>query len=333
MLQNTQETFPKTSILSEKLFLGLKWAIFLGIIWMLYHTIKQKNQSFENILLVTKNAFIPKNTLKIAVLLVFIFVNWAFEAKKWQVLAQRIEPLSFTNAFQSVLIGLSLGFITPANLGDYAGRIWTLKHKNKTEAIGAILMGNGIQFYVSMIFGVIAYLIIGRKEITIFDQIIFCLLIFTLFLGIFIYAKRLKLIGYLPKKSWLIPYQKYFKVLVEFDAKEILQVFNWSILRYLTFSLQFVILLVMFEVNINLIDLWAISCLVFLFKTIIPTINFISDLVVREYTALHFFGLFSVDTSSVMVATFCLWLINILFPVVVGAFILLFTPKLNNLKE
>ena len=141
------------------------------------------------------------------------------------------------------MIGLSLGFVTPANLGDYAGKIWQLKSKHKTESIGAILLGNGIQFYVSLIFGEIAYLVVWRKEITIFDQILFYLIAFTLILGIFIYQYRVKIIGYLSKFSWLKPFKNHFGMMVKFDFNEIKKLLLWSILRYITFSLQFVLTL------------------------------------------------------------------------------------------
>lgn len=322
-MQNTQESVLKTSILSEKLFSILKWLIFGLIVWFSYQAISKEIDKISDLWNVLRDAINVENTLKITILLLLILVNWGIEAKKWQILASKIENISFKSAFQSVLIGLSLGFVTPANLGDYAGKIWQLKSKNKTESVGAILLGNGIQFYVSLLFGEMAYLIIWRKEITIFDQIIFCLIAFALILGVIIYHYRVKIIGYLPKIAWLKSFQNHFEMMLKFNSNEIGQLFMWSILRYLTFSLQFVLIFMIFKVNIHSIDLWAVSCLVFLFKTIVPAINFISDLGIREYTALHFFSLFSVNISAVIIATFCLWFLNILLPVIFGGLLVL----------
>lgn len=327
MIQNTQETIPKTSISPEKLFKGLKWIIFGITVIMIYQTFQQKNQNLNNIITTFQKIFDRKNVGIIIILIFLIFINWGFEALKWQVLAKSVEKISFKDAYKSVLVGLSLGFITPANIGDFAGKIWYLKSTHKTETIGAILLGNGIQFYVSLIFGVISYLIIWQKNLSVFDQIIFGLLIFALILGMIIYSMRFKIIGFLQKKSWLKKYKNHINGLILFNTKEIATLFLWSILRYLTFSLQFVLILWLFEVKINLIYLWAVSCLVFLFKTIIPAINFISDLGVREYTAMHFFSLFSVNISSVISATFCLWLLNILLPVIVGSLLILQTKN------
>ena len=124
MIQNTQETIPKTSILSEKLFKVLKWIIFVIIVVMIYQVFQQKHQNLGEIIIAFQEAFVWKNTEIIFLLIILIFINWGFEALKWQILAKKIESISFLKAYQSVLVGLSLGFITPANVGDFAGKIW-----------------------------------------------------------------------------------------------------------------------------------------------------------------------------------------------------------------
>lgn len=322
-MQNTPQSVSQTNILSEKLFLGIKWLIFGVILWFLYQSFEQKAQTASSLVNELRKIFQWQNSFNFTILMGLIVVNWGFEAKKWQILAHKFEVLSFKKAYSSVLIGLCLGFITPANIGDFAGRIWQLKNKQKTESIGAILLGNGIQFYVSLIFGAIAYLIIGQEKMGVLDQLIFDLLIFMLVLGIIIYARNQQMIQFLYRFSWIKKYQKNINSVLNFDSDTTITVLIWSILRYLTFSLQFILVLFMFGVNINLFDLWAVTALVFLYKTIIPTLNFFTDLGIREYSALHFFGMFSVNLSAVVVATFFLWLINILLPVLLGSILFL----------
>ena len=301
--------------------------IFGIIIWVLIQTFRQKILSISTLIIELRKAITWKNVVPIILLTFLVLINWGFEAKKWQILVHKIEHLSFIDAYRSILIGLSLGFITPANIGDYAGRMWQLKSEKKTESIGANLLGNGIQFYVSLIFGAISYLIFWKKTLTIIDQIIFGVVIFCLFLGIIVYQQRIKFVQFLQKYAWIKPYDNHLNVLISFTFEEIKQVFGWSILRYLTFSLQFVIVFQIFAVNMNFIDLWAVSCLIFLFKTIIPAVNFIGDLGVREYAALHFLGFFPVNISAIVTATFSLWFVNILIPVLVGSF---FVLRLKN---
>lgn len=297
---------------------------------ILYRIFQQKQQNFNDLLMEFSKIFNAKNIFKLSLVFTFIIVNWACEAKKWQILTNEFEKLTFIDAFQSVLVGLTLGFVTPANLGDFAGRTMSLQKKNRPEGIGTILLGNGIQFYVTLIFGTIAYLLIWTNNLTIFDQIIFGLLICCVFLGMIVFYKRTKILIFLNRFTWIKPYKTYLKALILFENKVFSKVFIWTTLRFLTYSIQFVIMLQIFQINVKFIDLWAISCLVLLFKTLIPPINFLSDLGVRQISALHFFSFYSVNISSVIIATFALWIINILLPVLIGSVLFLRIKNTNK---
>src|SRR5690606_7784400 len=93
--------------------------------------------------------------LRLLVLLAaaLIPVNWGFEAWKWWYLAQKIEKVSFLRAFRSVMVGLTLGFITPNRVGDYAGRILELRSKKRFHAIGAIFLGRFAQLVITVLAG------------------------------------------------------------------------------------------------------------------------------------------------------------------------------------
>ena len=300
----------------------------LGVI--LYQTFQKKQQNITELLDEFSKVFNQKNLIKICLVFSLIFVNWACEARKWQILMNRFEKLSFIDAYKSVLVGLTLGFITPASLGDFAGRTISLTKSNRSAGIGKNLFGNGIQFYVTLLFGILSYLIIWNKNISKFDQLIFALLIFCSVLGIVIFSNRNKILSFTYRFSWIKTYQNYVKALFEFENKDFAKVFIWTILRFLTYSFQFVIMLQIFQIEVKWIDLWAISCLILLFKTIILQVNFLTDLGIREISALHFFSFYSVNIPSIITATFALWIINIFLPVLVGGLLLL---KMKNINK
>ncbi len=329
-MQDTDESNAKPKFLSEKLFLIIKWIFVLILGVILYRIFQQKQQNFSDLITEFSKIVKAKNIFKLSLVFILIIVNWACEAKKWQILTNKFEKLTFTDAFQSVLVGLTLGFITPANLGDFAGRTMNLQKKNRSEGIGSVLLGNGIQFYITLIFGIVAYLLISKNDLTIFDQIIFGLLVFCFFLGIIVFYKRIKILIFFNQFTWIKKYETYLKALTLFESKVFARVFIWTILRFLTYSLQFVIMLQIFQIEVKFIDLWAISCLVLLFKTLIPSINFLSDLGIRQISALHFFSFYSVNISSVITAIFTLWIINILLPVLVGSVLFLRIKNTNK---
>ncbi len=329
-MQDNSESNAKPRFPSEKLFLITKWIFVLILGVILYRTFQQKQQNIGELLDEFSKIFTQINLTKISLVFSLILVNWGCEARKWQILMNRFEKLSFIDAYKSVLVGLTLGFITPASLGDFAGRTISLTKLNRSSGIGTNLLGNGIQFYVTLLFGILSYLIIWNKNISNFDQILFTFLNLCFFLGIFIFSNRSKIQLFINRFSWIKPYQIYLKALIEFENKDFTKVFLWTILRFLIYSLQFVIMLQIFQIDVKFMDLWAISCLVLLFKTLIPQINFLSDLGIREISALHFFSLYSVNIPSVITATFTVWIINVLLPVLLGSVLFL---KLKNTNK
>lgn len=324
-MQNTTDSPPKTSLLSEKLPLILKISFtgfLLYSLWSLFAEKKQSIPSLHEVLIqLSTEEAIPLFTC----MLLLLVVNWGLEAKKWQVLASPIEALSFTKAYQGVLVGLCLGFVTPANMGDFAGKIWWLKNKNKLESIGAILIGNGIQFVVTLLFTTLALArFMYQKQLNTFPfLLLLCSLSLTLVLAFWVYQKRNILSKLTQRWAFLAPYEGYIKVIEAVDVHLVKQVAFWSILRYLTFTVQFLLVLFIFHVNLSWLDLSMLIALILGVKTIVPTLNFLSDLGTREFSALYFFSFYSVNNTAILTATFVVWLVNILVPVLVGGVLVL----------
>ena len=85
----------------------------------------------------------------------------------------------------------------------------------------------------------------------------------------------------------------------------------------MVFSLQYFILLLFFEVDINLFDSLIMSSLVFFTISIIPTIA-ITEIGVRGSLAIYFFGLISSNNIGILTATFSLWIVNLVLPALIG---------------
>ncbi|WP_161947705.1 lysylphosphatidylglycerol synthase domain-containing protein [Rufibacter ruber] len=249
-------------------------------------------------------------------------VNWGAEAYKWQYLSSKIERISFLKAYRAVLVGLTLGFITPNRVGDYAGRILTMQQQNRADAIGAILLGRLCQLFATVFIGSAA-------------------------LAYFIYQYYLPLasplglsiaLGLLMANSWAlallfsfkwavslldrVPYLRrwvhYFAVVGQYSAQELVQVLWLSLVRYLVFMTQFVALLWAFGVQLSMEQyIWGVAG-TFLMKSLVPSINALADIGMRELSAMHFFGLMGQDTMLVLGASLSLWALNIALPSVIG---------------
>lgn len=284
--------------------------------------LKEKQASLSELSSKLKNLITAQNLFLLLLVLLLTPINWAFEALKWQKLASKIEKVSFLQAYRGVLVGLSMSTATPLMLGDYAGKILMLKSDKRSESIGAILLGNGMQTFVAIIFGWLSYIffVFGTNQKPfIIHSTIFILLGIIVFGGILIAFRLQKIIVFLQSFKYFQSISKYLQVLQNYSFRNLQEIFFIATLRYFVFSLQFLLIFFIFQVNLSLEIILAGIGMIFFAKTIASVINFIGDLSLRSLTAIYYFNAFGADVSIVGMATLLLWLINVLLPVLVGS--------------
>ena len=253
-------------------------------------------------------------------LLMLTPVNWGFEALKWQILLQRLERVTFWSAYQGVLAGVSLGFALPAQLGDTAGRVLSLR-TNRASAVGASLVSGGMQFYVALVFGAFAWmhhLASLPDRNTSAGRLLLAVLLFLSALGVVFGMLRRPLIGWLERKVRNRTFATYWTIAGQYTNQEIGWALMAATLRYVIFSTQFYLALRLLGIDLPL-DVAASGIgLVFLVKTMTPAFNLLSDLGVREAASLWVFAPFAIPAPVLLMATLTLWLTNVLMPVLVG---------------
>lgn len=311
----------------------LKNILFAGILFAVYRMLKEKGESIEEVALYFSQ--IPLS-LNLWIVLLLIPVNWAFEAWKWQRLATKVEKISFLRAYQGVLAGLALANFTPMMIGDYAGKILMLKTPKRTASIGAILLGNGMQLYVSLLFGATSYLYFlwaTRPTPFVLHSSIVSGLFILLLIGVWIAFNLQKLNLSDTSNKFLRYISQYLVVLKTYTLAELKDILLIAIGRYLIFTIQFLLILQLFQIDLPILALLAGTGIIFLTKTLGAAFNFLGDLSMRAITAVYYFGYFGVKLSLITTATFTIWLINVLVPVIIGSlFILTLRFSTQNLK-
>ena len=275
---------------------------------------------------------------KMAVLvlpLVLVGFNWGLEAQKWVILARPLEPMSFTAALQSVVAGVTLGMITPNRVGDYAARMFLMRNNHRIKAIGAIFLGRMCQMHSTLVFGSIGLLyFIGIRFFAAYPYVVSSAIITVLFLNgiftLFLYNTRL-LLPLFSGIKLLRPVLPALWMLQRYPAKLISNVLFLSAVRYLVFAGQFVLLLYAVDIALPLGAALAGASSTLLVKSLLPSFNFLSDIGVRELSAIHFFGLLGQDETKVLAASLCLWLINIALPAIIGLAVV-FKFRINRLS-
>ncbi len=331
MLQDKQLIPPKERSRKSKWWKVAKLITTLLIVSYLYSVINRENKGVEEIYSVLTSVFRSDNGLKLLLIGALVPLNWMLEAWKWKLLAQKAVLISYREALKSTLIGLAVGLAVPAQLGDTIGRIASLHAKNRLRTLGAALISNGIQFYVSIVGGAVSWYI-ASPSLALSSEIrlaISSFLIAILLAGLLVGVFRFELVNWKSKRGWAIKLKKNVQVVKHYSGKELGTALLVGQVRYLVFVLQFTLALSLFQFSIPTTTLAACVGLILLTKTILPVVNVIGDLGVREFTALYVFEPYQLSSEKVVAATFLIWLINIMGPVLVGL-VLIWKNKLST---
>jgi len=299
---------------------AIKAIIFFGVLVFIYLKIEENPRKFGQVIKLFPSFLNSNGLVILAGLVVLTAINWILEGFKWQLLVKKVEKISLGKSVRSVLLGLSMGFITPHALGDYAGRIWQLKGKKRVESLGAIMLGRAAQYFATFSFGLfgISYLLFFINGIEIFSLISFGLVTLSIASGgaLFLFFRK----GFLQILTLkrLKQFRKYFDIISQYSYQEIVFLLGLAFLRYIIFALQFYLLLYFFGVSTDHLLLIAGVTWTLFAKSSIPSFNFLSDLGIREFSALYFFSYYSVDNTLVLLASFTLWCLNLLIPALIG---------------
>lgn len=325
-MQNNEKSAARPARHREKLLTMVKLLVLLTVVGFVVQAFRERELGLAAVYAHLRTSLTGEHAALLLLVALLTPVNWAFEALKWRDLARKVQPLGFGEAFRGVLAGLSLGFATPANLGDYAGRIGALKTAasgpdRRLETLGGLVVGNAMQFYAALLAGTLAF---GYFLVTVLPApavghgALLAALAATLAFGLWVAARRRSVPTLFGRVAWLRPLGRYVQVVGAYSAADLTRVFGWALLRHGVFTGQFLLVLVAFGIRLPLADALCGVSLVFFAKTVVPAFHFLSDLGVREFSALYVFGFWNVGPNAVVSATLALWLVNILLPALVG---------------
>lgn len=300
--------------LNKQLWSIIKVVVLLLLLVFIYLKLNKSGNMPEQTMQSMKQV-IDDNYQTLLLILLLMPLNWGLEALKWKILAGSIQRLSFAKAYIGVLTGLSLAFITPHGLGDYIGRIMQHDRKGRTRLVGAVMLGRLCQMIPTFSFGFIGvYYFVRSIELVIFMLItglLFGAVLYLLYLTLLKHGKRA---GHIRKTIYF-----YFGIISTYSVQQVITVLLLSFARYVIFALQFMVVLNLFLPELAKSIQFAGITWIFLVKSILPAFNFLSDLGVREFSAVYFFDQYEINLIPVVSASLTIWIINILVPSIVGA--------------
>jgi Lysylphosphatidylglycerol synthase TM region len=305
----------------------------LGL-WLFYSLYKQINgqPNLQQSIDLIKEAPYGSQAWKFWIVIILVFVNWGFEAKKWQLLLKTIQQVTFFTAYKSVLSGVTLSLNTPNRIGEYGGRILYVQEGSRIKAISLSIAGSISQLIITLIMGCggLVYLIFfqGNNQGSVMGLSVFWLKTL-LFLSscasvliVLFYFRLSWLIKLVEKIPAVAKYVQYISVLEEFTPKLLLRLLSLSFFRYLVFVIQYILLLQVLHVEILWISgFWTISIL-FLVLAIVPSFA-IADLGIRGKFSTELLSFYSSNTLGIIGTTFGIWFINLFIPAFLGSLFIL----------
>lgn len=300
----------------------LKTAVAGIAFWFIY--LKIKHFTFSDF---TFPVFNFRSYLLFCFVLLLMPVNWFIETVKWKFLIRKLENLTFPEAFKAVLSGISFALISPNRIGELAGRVFILKKENRGKAVFVTAIGSLSQMLITVIVGLFSGISIlffypELSKALNSDQL-FYLKIVTLssaVFGLLILFNLKYLVLILKKINLNIKFIKYIEILSEYSTNEVFKVLLLSLLRYVIFSSQFVLLLYFFDTELLFCEAFAGIALTYLLSSLVPVLS-ILEISVRGTAAIIFLGMFSQNIPGIVSAAAVLWIINLAVPAVAGSII------------
>ena len=316
-----------------KIFLNYVLGPLLGI-WLfysLYQQVKAQPHLYESWALI-KQAPFGEQGWKFWLVILLAIVNWGLEAKKWQVLMQHLQPLNYFVALKGVLSGVTLSLNTPNRMGEYGGRVLYVKEGNRLKSISLSIAGSICQLTITVLMGcggLIFLLNTGHtNETTIMGLSFFWLQVL---LALSVFAAVILLL-FLFRLSWIIKllermpvisrYVQYISVLDEFTPKLLLRLLFLSLLRYVVFVIQYILLLQVLQVEVSWQQGFWLIAILYLVMAIVPSFA-IADLGIRGKFSTELLSLYSTNIIGILGTTFGIWLINLFIPALAGSYFII----------
>ena len=221
--------------------------------YFIYHQLSE-NKSFEELDLTMLINTVKQNNLSLIGIILMMLLNWLFEALKWRYMISKIETISVIRAYRAVFTGITVSTFTPNRIGEYGGRVFCLEKGDRIKAVFITILCSMSQLLTTILFGSISLFILFEEILIEKSYISISLLILLNLFLVISYFNISSIVTFLSKLKLIKSFKQYLEVLAMYDYKDLTIAFIFSNIRYFIFSLQFIILLNIFEVDITFLN-------------------------------------------------------------------------------
>ncbi|WP_414731541.1 lysylphosphatidylglycerol synthase domain-containing protein [Winogradskyella sp.] len=300
-------------------FVLIKLSIVIGAFYFIYSKLAEnENLKFSDFVafLRENDTFSLKNIIFLLILSAF---NWFFEILKWQFLVKTIKNISFRDALEQSLGGLTASLITPNRIGEYGAKAAYFAKPFRKRIVLLNLLGNMAQMTITTVLGSIGSIVfVSRYQIEVdyykVTRFVFLLIIISAFAFFGIKYTKFSIKGYSINR--IFEHVKSISLLVH--ASNLLL----SLVRYLIFSFQFYYLLTIFGVEVDYTKAMVLITSMYFLASIVPSVS-IFDVVIKGSVAVFLFGYVQVNELTILSIITIMWLLNFATPSLFGSYSIL----------
>ena len=262
-------------------------------------------------------------------------LNWFMEIIRWKIILNGLFPVTWRQSIESVLTGTALGFITPARIGDYAGRVILLPEQYRIPSLACLFFNSIIQNSIHVLGGILFsafFLHLYWPNYFSFSFLGFVVVAFVLMalVTIFLLPKLsfyiMNKLAFLRESKWAV----HFEFLKNVPFPVITAVVAFSIFRYGVYFMQYLLILEALDVNVSWLELSSGVAFIYILQSGMPLPPLLSFLG-RTEIAILVWGQLQISATTALIATLSLWIMNLVIPSVVG-YIILFRKNLKGIK-
>lgn len=256
-----------------------------------------------------------KHVVPIFLFIGFAALNWIFEILKWRTVISIVKSLTFKTAARQSLASLTASLATPNRIGDYGAKAYFFQPKDRKQVLLLNFFSNSAQMGVTTLFGIAGFIYTAQQYGITYSGAKLGLVALTILslvvLGYVFKEKQLLLKGL--SISRMLGYIKRLSTRIKSG------VLLYSLLRYITFSSLFVLMLNYFGASLPVTEALPLVFAMYLLVSIIPSV-FILDVVIRSGVAVWLFSLAGVPEWPVLCTVLGMWLLNFALPALWGSF-------------
>jgi uncharacterized protein (TIRG00374 family) len=251
-----------------------------------------------------------------------MFVNIGLQIMKWRYFVRLVDPAA-TNleTAASLLFGITLGAITPGQIGEFGGRALHHTSISAGTLIGLTLVDKVQMMCIMGISGVASVVVLFQCG-PIIGAISIVVSMF-LFLFIFFKLNALQRVTLRFKFSFFErpSIQDLLSAVSIFRLRDLFASFGLSAGFYIVIYLQMFLLLNAFS-PVHAADAYLGFAAMMFLKSLVPVS--LGDLGIREASSVYFYALRGIANTTALNASLLLFVINILLPSLLG---LIFIPR------